>query len=395
MKIALVVIAYNRLVSVERLIKSLLRADYDDSNVDLIISIDKSKTSIVEDFADRVIWPFGEKRVIKHYENLGLRKHIMSQGKHFDKYDALVILEDDLVVSPCFFYYVNQTVAKYSNDKRIAGISLYSYHMNYQRQFPFEPIKTEYDAYFMKCAMSWGQIWLKNQWEDFYVWYQNNLNFDYTAEMPRSLYTWPDSSWLKYHIRYCIEKERYFVYPYVSLTTDYSDVGTHNNDANNTTVYQVGLQRGNKKSYNLPDLTDEAVKYDGFFENEVLYSTLNMTPQNCSLDIVGGNGNQSKKRFWLTTAKAPFKVVSSWGMRMRPIEINIIDNVPGNDIFLYDTSEKSHNGKVIDSKNVILFNYRLPNMFSLMRVYGIKSFYLDPVKSLFHKVAIKIGNKKK
>ena len=40
--IGLVVITYNRLLSLERLLSSLLIADYNDDKVDLIVSIDFS-----------------------------------------------------------------------------------------------------------------------------------------------------------------------------------------------------------------------------------------------------------------------------------------------------------------------------------------------------------------
>ena len=164
MKIAIVSVAFNRLLSITRLISSLQKADYESDKVDLIISIDKSNTDVVESYADEVCWPYGEKIVVKHEKNLGLRAHIMSQGKHFQNYDALVILEDDIIVSPLFYHYTKQALTKYQNNKDIAGISLYAYYVNYQNNLPFEPIKSEYDTYFMQCAMSWGQVWMKNQW---------------------------------------------------------------------------------------------------------------------------------------------------------------------------------------------------------------------------------------
>ena len=54
-----------------------------------------------------------------------------------------------------------------------------------------------------------------------------NQNFNYSEKIPEYLNGWPESSWLKYHTRYCIETDRYFVYPYVSLSTNFSDAGEH------------------------------------------------------------------------------------------------------------------------------------------------------------------------
>ena len=46
-KIAIIVVGYNRLSSLKRLLGSLLRADYPDKDVPLIISLDNCGNSIV------------------------------------------------------------------------------------------------------------------------------------------------------------------------------------------------------------------------------------------------------------------------------------------------------------------------------------------------------------
>ena len=88
MKIAIVVVAYNRVKSLERILNSLVHADID--NATLIISIDKSNTNSVELYAESFVWPYGEKRVIKHTNNLGLRTHILSVGQLFNEFDAII-----------------------------------------------------------------------------------------------------------------------------------------------------------------------------------------------------------------------------------------------------------------------------------------------------------------
>ena len=113
MKIAICIITYNRLESLKRVLESINRG-YIDQEVTLIISIDKSDTSIIEDFADSYHWTFGDKRVIKHEKNLGLRKHVLSCGELTKEYDALIVLEDDIVVAESFFAYSRQCVEKYS-----------------------------------------------------------------------------------------------------------------------------------------------------------------------------------------------------------------------------------------------------------------------------------------
>ena len=196
MNIAIVTVAYNRVDSLSRLLSLLDGAYYEDNNVTLIISVDKSKTDVVERFADDYQWKHGEKIVDKHDKNLGLRPHMMSLGKWFDRFDALVILEDDIVVSPNFYNYACQTVAKYSVCPDIAGISLYGFSVNYQMGIPFEPVKDEHDAYFMQCAMSWGEIWMRDSWQKFYDWYLQHQDFSVIPELPQRICSWNQKSWL-------------------------------------------------------------------------------------------------------------------------------------------------------------------------------------------------------
>lgn len=211
--IAIVTVAYNRVKSLSRLLNSLLCADID--NAPLIISIDKSNTNEVERYANDFIWPYGEKKVITHKENLGLRKHILSIGQLLDYYDAVIVLEDDIIVAPGFYKFAVAATKFYCNDNNIAGISLYNYPFNYQTFEPFDALKSEYDVYFMQIAMSWGQVWMRDSWRRFYNWYEQTKHNKLACI--NNIYCfkeWGEKSWLKYHIAYCIDQNKYFVYPY-------------------------------------------------------------------------------------------------------------------------------------------------------------------------------------
>ena len=158
MELAIVAVAYNRIDSLSRLLDSLDKAYYNNERVTLIISVDKSNTEQVELFADKYEWSHGDKVVDKHRENLGLRNHMLSLGKWFNDYDALIVLEDDIVVSPDFYNYSMQTSLRYQNVNDVAGISLYSFETNYQTGCPFVPIKDENDVYFMNWRFSASKI---------------------------------------------------------------------------------------------------------------------------------------------------------------------------------------------------------------------------------------------
>lgn len=75
-KIGIVVVGYNRLWGVQRLIKSLEMAYY-DSNVDLIFDLDNSGGLEIEQFANQYQWNHGRKIVRTYPERQGLRRHMM------------------------------------------------------------------------------------------------------------------------------------------------------------------------------------------------------------------------------------------------------------------------------------------------------------------------------
>ena len=382
MDIAIIAIAYNREQSLQRLLTSLNAARYPEKDVTLIISIDKSDTDIVERAADAFVWKHGTKRVKKHEQNLGLLRHIMSQGEELDRYDAVIILEDDIVVSPAFYDFVEQCVAKYHDNDDIAGISLYNFPLNYMTELPFEPEKDGHDVFMMNTAQSWGEVWMRRQWRDFHSWYEQNTEFCPDDAVPPTLFSWT-RSWLKYHTRYCIEKNRYFIYPYYSFSTNCGEAGTHS--ARAQAHYQTVLQMAIEGPLRLPDTPAQAVCYDAFFENKALYDALGLTEETCCLDISGLRTPLEGQRFVLSTRSLPYKIVRSFGRMLRPVEMNVIENVPGNAIFLYDRLSP-----VLRIRNArsdsFLYHYRINDMLSVMRGYGPGRLVRDAFSRLIGKI---------
>ena len=380
MKIAIVAVGYNRKESISRLLASLNNGNYLGESITLVISIDKSNTSVVETFADSFEWKHGEKIVDKHEKNLGLREHMLSLTKWFDLFDVLIVLEDDIIVAPTFYSFVVQTTQKYFNDENIAGISLYSFFVNYQNSELFVPYKNEYDTYFMNCAMSWGQVWMKKQWLSFVDWYKEHLDFVNLDHLPKAICEWPKSSWLKYHTRYCIEQNKFFVYPYYGYSTNCGAVGTHNKKTDSS--YQVPMQMGNIKTLKLPDFGDEAVYYDGFFENTALYSHLGYSPQDCCIDLNGCKCNREGKQYWLTTHCMNYKIEKSFGLDFRPIELNIMMNNKGRDIFLYNTKIAEKQRFSNDYARILLYKYYLSSVITFLKKYG----FVNLIRAFFEKI---------
>lgn len=369
LSIAIVVVAYSRDKSLERLLCSIGKADIEKGTT-LIISIDKSDNSLVESCAREYDWPFGEKRIIAHTKNMGLKQHILSCGNYLDEFDALVVLEDDLIVSPSFFAYSRLAVEKYWNNEKIAGISLYSHHINPHTGYPFYPSKNIYDAFFIQYAPSWGQVWLKRQWKAFISWYEENQADDFLLpHLPINISHWGKNSWLKYHIKYAIENSKYFVYPYFAFSSTFSDVGAHANLS--YTYFQVVLQEGITKSFNFPDLTQESVRYDCNFERELVIPGYD----DLCIDLWGTKGNREKKRYWLTTLSLPYKIVKSYDLCLKPIENNINDFNKGNSIFLYDTMQQAIKPEYQLGTKWYIFDIRFTML--LLKDYGAKQFFKE------------------
>ena len=340
-RIAIIIIGYNRVESIKRLVKSLELAQYKTS-VDLIISIDKSNTDVVSDYAKTIEWNYGNKIIKTFRENLGLKKHVLTCGNYLNEYDydAVIVLEDDIVVAPGFFNFALQAIDFYKDDNRIAGISLYKHTWNLNSNRPFEPLKGDSDVFFMQYAQSWGQIWFKKQWNDFFEWYKSEKYKTIDKNIiPSNVLEWDDKSWLKYHIQYCIDQNKYFVYPYYALTTNFSDAGTHND--NDDTKMQVPLSYSVFNEFKFEILSQTSIRYDAFFENQLLYDKLNLSSKDLTIDLYGMKRENKYNHYVLTSKKLNFKILKSYALQFKPMELNVMNSLDGNDIFLYDTSARN------------------------------------------------------
>ena len=353
MNVAIIAVAYNRINGLKRLLNSLLHAEYEKDRPTLIISIDKSETSQIEEYANEFIWPYGEKYVRTFSQNQGLKKHILSCGDYFDRYDVIIVLEDDIYVSPSYYQFALKASEFYMDNQNIAGISLYKHLFNVDASRPFYPINKGADVFFMKYAQSWGQVWIKQQWIAFKKWYDDHYEiFNEHEDLPENVCRWSKSSWLKYHIRYCVENDKYFVYPYESLVTCFSDIGEHN--SRKIRRFQVPMLCNTKTEFIFVPFDYEdsrCVVYDQYFENEELSRILHC---DCDIDLYGRR-KKNNKRYLLTTKKLNYSIVKSWALELRPHEANVLYDIDGFSLFLYDKNFEKNNR--FDNNIVDIWHY--------------------------------------
>ncbi len=358
---AIVVIAYNRKDSLTRLLCSLNEAYYpDDTEIPLIISIDKSDSEDVLNAALHYEWKHGTKYVRHQAENLGLKKHVLLCGDISEEYGSIIMLEDDLFVSPLFYHYSCKALEMSVGLDRIAGISLYGHRLNVHKREPFEPLDDGFDNFYIQFASSWGQAFLKEQWSTFRTWYEEHKTQPLEApDVPKNVSSWSERSWLKFYIKYLIETDRYFSYPRISLTTNFGDEGTHASDSvNDLQVPLAGMNGSFLPDYRFAALDESNAVYDAFFENTTLEDTLfKDLPEGVTIDLYGTKEPSLYKRYVLSSSPLPYRIKRSYGLRMRPVDSNIIHNIEGDALFLYDTKEADTPPKT-DPAGRYLYDYR-------------------------------------
>lgn len=324
MNLAIVIIAYNRPKSLKNLLNSLARAQHsNESSITLIISIDKSNDDSVLRVAQNFTWNAGQKIIIAHKVNMGLKNHVLSCGDLSNKYDSIIMLEDDLCVSPFYFDYVKQSLKYFNQDIRIAGISLFEQRYNEIAACPFEPINDGYDNYFMQVPCSWGQVFTKKQWIDFRSFIDNyELNFD-NSKLPQYVLGWNNStSWKKYLYEYLIINDLYFVYPKFGLTTNSGDSGTH---YEKKIVHLQSSLLLKDKEFNFSTLDNSLAIYDAYHEFSFKgYYNFFGVEKNLEFDINGTKPLENIKSQFLFSTKLCNNPICIFSIDYYPYENNIL-----------------------------------------------------------------------
>ena len=163
MKSPIVLFAYNRINHIQQVIKALLRNEY-ASDSDLIIYSDASKNDntvqevqCVRQYLSTVSG-FKSVKVIERLENFGLAKNIIDGVTSvINQYGKVIVLEDDLVVSPYFLKYMNEALDFYEKEEQVISIHGYIY-----------PVKQKLpETFFIKGADCWGWATWKRGWDLF------------------------------------------------------------------------------------------------------------------------------------------------------------------------------------------------------------------------------------
>ena len=333
---AIIVIAFNRPHSLSRLLVSVSKANYPaHGGIPLCICIDYQDSQAnreVVRIAETFSWQHGPKEVIYQNNNLGLKEHVLRCGDLTERFESIIMLEDDVYVSPAFYDYTLQALGFYEFEDRVAGISLYSHRFNVTGGLPFEAIYDGTDGYFLQVAASWGQAWNHNQWSKFRIWLDSNPLIPRDVNMSSYISNWPSTSWLKHFIHYLISTNRYFFYPRVGLSTNFSDAGS--NKLKPVPYYQVPIAI-RPKEFNFLPFKDSNCIYDSFFElDSECLGNLNpwFKEYSVELNLYGLKKNFQIKQDYVAVIGAHPDPLKSYGFALKPLHSNLVLGLEGKGI---------------------------------------------------------------
>jgi len=162
----IVLFVYNRpwhtIQTVEALLKNDLKAQ---SN--LIIFADAAKDDHnIENVKEvinyiKTINGFKSVTIYEREINYGLADSIIDGVTSvIDAYGRVIVLEDDLVTSPLFLKYMNESLEHFENEKHIFSITGYNFPSSLMKI----PANYIYDTYLNYRCMSWGWGTWKDRW---------------------------------------------------------------------------------------------------------------------------------------------------------------------------------------------------------------------------------------
>ncbi|NCU04921.1 MAG: hypothetical protein GXC73_13125, partial [Chitinophagaceae bacterium] len=282
--------------------------------------------------------------------------------------------------------YAQQAYAFYKDDEGLAGIGLYNYRYNEFAYTPFEPLTDGYDNYFMQVPCSCGQLWTRQQWQLFKTYLANEKTEEAEPSvfMPKEALRWPvKTSWKRSFFKYMVETDKFFVYPRVSLTTNFGDAGQHYADS--VYIWQTPLLYS-KKEYLFSNLNKSVSLYDAFFELHTQgYHRITNTSLSVSFDLNGTKPLEKIQTEYLVSCKQCNRPQTLYLPALYPYECNIISAVTTADAeaagFSFGKTENFTTTQLFERLNV-----------DVRRVFFHTGYIIDAAKKeVYHTLPYRLG----
>lgn len=183
------VLTFNRPKPLKRLLSSLSESDFRGDVADVEIWVDGPRggrstpeRDEVISFAKRFKWAYGKVDVIVRDENVGLVGNWLgcwSDVSPEDFQTAVLILEDDMEVSPLFWRWLKQAWGKYALRSDLAGVSLQHQHTRSSDGSSSFHVSNGDAPYLYKIPGSWGFSPHPKAWRSFLDWQKDKANSGY------------------------------------------------------------------------------------------------------------------------------------------------------------------------------------------------------------------------
>lgn len=155
----IIMFVYNRPDMVEQTLNSLAKNGL-ASQSELFIFSDGPKVDASQDQLDKIKkvrqlirskkW-CNHVEIVEREENIGLAQSVMDGvSAILEKYDRVIVVEDDVALSPFFLDYMNDALAAYYNDERILSIGSWNYFA------PVEAFESDHFLFRYPDSIAWA-----------------------------------------------------------------------------------------------------------------------------------------------------------------------------------------------------------------------------------------------
>jgi len=254
----------------------------------------------------------------------------------------VILLEDDLFVSPKFHIFATKALNYYATDEEVGGISLSSILKNGFVNLPFIPLLDDSDVFFAQFCVLHGFIISDKMWASFEQWFEYPANQKFSKE--DNIHTFfkkmdNQSEWFHFFTNFLIKSKKYIIYPREAYCVHFQEVGTH---FNKTGIWFQNPLQYFKQDFNFKHLSESKVRYDSFLELEPeIIKSLNPEISNFDfeIDFYASKSSENVKSEYVLTSRPVKNSVFSFGKVMKPFEMNIIEKIHGKELHLAKKSD--------------------------------------------------------
>ena len=240
---------YNRADHTKQAVESLLKNE-EAKYSDLFIFSDGPKNEKAKQGVEEnreyihTVQGFKSVTIIEREKNWGLANSLIAGITEIEnKYGRVIVVEDDLILSPYFLKFMNDALEKYENDDRVSTICSFT-----------NPVKEELpETFFLRYFACWGWATWKRSWNLFEqdsrkllwrlrnTWRVNDFNIDNSYNFYNMLYgqmLGEIDSWAIRYYASSFVNDKLILYPGRSLCaqTGIDGSGTHAGAVNNMKV---------------------------------------------------------------------------------------------------------------------------------------------------------------